>query len=292
MKIGGHLSTSGGFDKALDRTIEIGGNTLQIFASSPRQWNSYPVTDEQIKLFIQKKKELGIDPIYFHASYLVNLAFNNIIGEKSRQKLIDELTLASKMEIRGTIVHIGSFGVDPDIYATNPELGFATEFDPYSDVSLHGKEILNNTPKDTYLILENAGNRKIGKTLEQLAIIMEELSSDRVRVCLDTCHLWAAGYDLSSEEKFEKFFEEFDRLIGMEKLEVFQVNDSKDPLGSFRDRHENIGKGTMGMDVFRVLINHPKTRDIPFILEVPGTDKKGPDKENIEVLKSLATNAL
>lgn len=275
LRVGGHLSIAGGYHNAITKTQEIGGNSLQIFSSSPRNWGVQPVTNEQIQTFLTEKTKYGIDPIYFHASYLVNFADNDRIGKASIKTLIDELTLAKKMQVVGSIIHLGSFKQEEK-----------PTKEQYDIVFNNVQQVLDNTPEGTYFIIENAGNRKLNWSLEELGFIVKTLNHPRVKVCLDTCHLWGAGYDLSTSEKFEKYFEEFDQKVGMDKLEVFQINDSKDPLGSFRDRHENLGVGQIPEEEFKLLVNSPLTKDIPMILEVPGLDKKGPDKPNIDKFKS------
>ena len=123
--------------------------------------------------------------------------------------------------------------------------------------------------------------------MTEIAKIINQVNNARVRVCLDTCHLHSAGYDLTSLKKLDDFLLEFDKLIGLNKLELIHLNDSRDPFNSGRDRHENIGRGTMGIATFKLLLNHPKTKNSPFIIETPGFDNKGPDKKNLDILKSL-----
>ncbi|TSC57424.1 MAG: deoxyribonuclease IV, partial [Parcubacteria group bacterium Greene0416_79] len=160
--------------------------------------------------------------------------------------------------------------------------------------------ILASSPKETAFIIENAGTRKIGRMLEEIAEIVEDVgdlpahvrlartgASPRVRVCLDTCHLHAAGYDLRGREKLDAFLKKFDKKIGLERLECFHANDSRDPFGSLRDRHENIGEGAVGKEVFASLLNHQKTKRAPFIIETPGFDDMGPDKKNLDILRSF-----
>ena len=277
-KIGAHLSVAGGYTNALNKTVAIGGNCLQIFSSSPRSWSLATTTTEQIDMFNKKKQELAINPIYFHASYLVNLADGNRIGTFSKLSLISELELAKKMGVEGTIIHLGSFKSKDFIAYTKEN---------YTTLFMNIQEVLDKTPEETKFIIENAGNRKICCDLNEMAFIIRELNSPRINVCLDTCHLHGGGYDLSTPETFDMFFTKFDQQIGLSKLEVFQVNDSKDPLGSFRDRHENIGEGTIPQETFRLLLNDVRTCDIPFILETPGFDKNGPDKKNVDLLKSF-----
>lgn len=283
-KIGAHVSTSGGYHKGLEKIIEIGGNCLQIFSSSPMMWVDSKVTDEDIQKFLALKNKLNIDPIYFHACYLINCADTNDTGKKSIKSLVFELNLASKMGVRGSIVHTGSFKegktpVDNYLETRNTET--------YKTMIAQIKTILAETPKDTVMILENAGNRKIGRTIDQLAHILEDVNDDRLKVCLDTCHLHAAGYDLHTINGFELFFNDFDAKIGLDKLEVIHMNDSRDSFGALRDRHENIGQGFVGISVFKNLLNDSRTKHLPFILEVPGFDEKGPDKENLDILKEF-----
>lgn len=282
MKVGGHLSVAGGYTNALTKTIEIGGNALQIFASSPRIWAPLIAQESTISDFVALKHTLKIDPIYFHASYLINMADAGFIGLRSRQRILDELILAEKMEIKGTIIHLGSYKETDKLLPVSPE--------KYQILLRNISWVLEKSNSPAFFIIENAGNRKIGWNIDEIAGIISDLRDDRVKVCIDTCHMHAAGYDISSKEKFDAFFTDFDRKIGMERLEVFQVNDSKDPLGSFHDRHENIGNGMIPSQVFKLLLNEEITKDKPFILEVPGVEKKGPDKEQVDVLKNFLQN--
>ena len=273
-KLGAHMSIAGGYSKAIERIANIGGNCLQIFSSSPRGWNFAKSDPDQIGLFVKAKDKFNIDPVYFHASYLVNLADEGRIGNLSKQSLIAELTLAPLLKVRGSIIHLGSY---------------KTEATPakYQILIKNIKEIIEKTPSETFFIIENAGNHKIGQTLEEIGQIVKDVGLDRVKVCLDTCHLFSNGYGFKTDKQLEEFLSKFDNLIGIDRLEVWHANDSRDPINSGRDRHENIGIGTIGTDEFKVLVNHPKTRHYPFIIETPGFDNMGPDKKNIDILKSL-----
>ncbi|OGK09206.1 hypothetical protein A2767_06670 [Candidatus Roizmanbacteria bacterium RIFCSPHIGHO2_01_FULL_35_10] len=273
MKLGAHQSIAGGYTQALERIKNIGGNCLQIFSSSPRGWSFTKLDEVQRSLFLERNAELKIDPIYFHASYLVNLADAERIGNLSKLSLIAELSIAPKLKIKGSIIHLGSFKDMPDM----PTL--------VNNII----EVLKKTPEESLFIIENAGNNKIGKDLKEIAEIINQVNNPRVRVCLDTCHLHAAGYDFTTSEKLDKFIIEFDKLIGLKKLELFHINDSKDPFNSGRDRHENIGRGSIGLKTFKLLLNHPITKHLPFIIETPGFDDNGPDKQNLDILKSLVS---
>lgn len=278
--IGAHLSCAGGHYKALQSIADKGGNCLQIFSSSPRTWQQARIAPADIAQFNKIRTELHIDPIYFHALYLVNLADSGATGQKSVQALIHEMNLGVELGVKGSIVHTGSFKNKDKTLTCRDEQNYPT-------LLQNIRSILSSTPPESYLILENAGNRKIGQTIEQLGEIVEDINNDRLRICLDTCHLHAAGYDLTTPDNFERFLDLFEKLIGLEELEVLHMNDSLDPFGSLRDRHENIGQGHVGIEVFAHFLNHPKTKHLPFIIETPGFDQKGPDKKNIDILKSL-----
>jgi len=281
MNIGAHLSIAGGYHKALERIVDIGGNCLQIFSASPRGWNRATVTDEPKRLFLDTKKRLNIKEVFFHASYLVNLADEGRIGEESKKSLIAELNVASQLEIVGSIVHIGSFK------GNLPAVWDVSQDKKYSVLINNINETLTSTPQDTFLIIENAGNKKIGQNLDEIASIVRDIDNERLKVCLDTCHLFSAGYELSTKKKMDTFFDEFEKKIGLKKLVVFHINDSKDPFDSGRDRHENIGQGTLSMEPFKLLLHDKRTKDLPFIIETPGFDGNGPDKKNIDILKNL-----
>jgi deoxyribonuclease-4 len=269
-KIGAHVSIAGGYTMGLERITEMGGNCMQIFSSSPRDWKHPSISDEQILEFQNRKKELSINPVFFHAWYLINLANDGFIGQSSVHTLTHELYLASMLGVQGSIIHLGSFA--------NGTYGTLIE---------NSKKILTQTPQNAWFIIENAGTKKIGTDIDEIARIMDDLSDDRVKVCLDTCHLHAAGYDLSSEETLEDFLITIESKIGLSKIALFHLNDSKDGFSSNRDRHENIGEGNIPPSVFSLLLNHPKTKDIPFIIETPGFDKKGPDKKNLDIVKGF-----
>ncbi|MEO6508365.1 MAG: deoxyribonuclease IV [Patescibacteria group bacterium] len=279
IKIGAHLSVAGGYHNALNKIVSIGGNCLQVFACSPRSWSFMPPSQEQIVQFVTLKEKLEIDPVYFHASYLINLANEPHFARNACNSLVNEMNLAPNMQVRGSIVHLGSFktkdGFDLNTYDVNGYL--------ISNI----KKVLESTPSELLLIIENAGNKKVGQSLEEISHIMEKVDNDRVRVCLDSCHAYSAGYDLTSEHKLDAFIQKFDSLIGLNKLELFHLNDSRDLFDSGRDRHANIGEGTLGLDTFGLILNHPKLKHLPFLIETPGFDDKGPDKQNIDILKSL-----
>jgi len=280
-KIGAHVSASGGYTNALEKVSQIGGNCLQLFASPPRNWSNANPNAEQLSEFEELKGELQIDPVYFHATYLINLSDNERIGESSKSILTLELKLAPQIGVRGSVVHLGSFK------EKRPDEEAFREHPKHNILLKNISQVLSQTPDNALFIIENAGTHKIGASIAEIGFIIKSLKDRRVKVCLDTCHLHAAGFDLTTEENLNQFLELFDKLVGIENLELFHANESRDELGSYRDRHENIGDGKVGAGVFRNLLRNSATKNKAFILEVPGLDKKGPDLENVERLRSL-----
>ncbi len=278
IKLGAHQSISGGYSEALKRIKNIGGNCLQIFSSSPRGWQTIKIDDQKINQFLKLKSELKIDPVYFHASYLINLADEGKIGYLSKISLINEMNLATKLNIKGSIIHLGSY----------KNKGLSSK---YKVLIKNIKEILDKTPKDSLFIIENAGTRKIGQTLEEISQIIKDIDNPRIRLCLDTCHLFSNGYKFENNKELDNFLNGLKKLFLLERLEVWHLNDSRDPFNSGKDRHENIGQGKININEFKTLLNHSKTKNYPFIIETPGFDNQGPDKKNLDILKSfLITN--
>ncbi|MEK7170154.1 MAG: deoxyribonuclease IV [Patescibacteria group bacterium] len=319
--IGGHVSIAGGFKEAPARAAAIGGNALQMFSGSPRGWNLPKIAPAEAEAYREAAKKCGIEAAYFHTSYLVNLADDGFIGDRSVDTLIAELKVAEKLGVRGSIIHLGSFkegrpkiplnkgGYHGGLFEAVPDTPPAadgTVYDYSSAPLIRGdtvssyvkherydllisniKAVLEKSPQNTLFIIEDMGMRKIGRSLDEIAQIVKDVDDSRVKVCLDTCHLHVAGYDVSTKEKLDAFLKEFDVNIGLERLECFHINDSRDEFGSLRDRHENIGEGKVAKDVFKLVLNHPKLKHLPLLLEVPGFDDTGPDKKNVEILKSL-----
>lgn len=283
MKLGAHVSIAGGHTKALEKVVAMGGNCLQIFSASPRGWAIAKLSPTEIEEFITVKNKLKVSPIYFHASYLLNLADDGQVGKYSKRSLIAELNLAAEMGVKGSIIHLGSYKSGGE----NDELFQEERSKKYAILITNIKEVLAETPPSALFIIENSATKKIGMTVDEIAKIVTDLNDSRVRVCFDTCHLHATGYSLSTQENVDNFLKTFDSFIGLNKLEVWHMNDSKDDFNARRDRHENIGRGKVGTEVFRILLNHPLTKGQAFIIEVPGMHENGPDKENLDVLKSM-----
>jgi len=275
--IGAHVSGSGGLDRSVDRAVAIGADALQIFVSGPQSYRFTAPSDEDIARFRQKYDEAGLKGLFFHSIYLINLASQD--GTKnhlSKQSLVDYLLTAARMRADGVVTHIGSST------GTTYEQAIET-------VQKSINWVLSKTPVETILILEvtaGSGNT-IGSEYEHLRDIRAGIVDlDRVKTCWDTQHTFASGYDIVHD--LEGVLSEYDRLVGLDTLAVVHCNDSKVDFASHVDRHENIGMGKIGLDVFRKLLHDVRLQHLPFILEVPGMDgKSGPDKDNIDILRSL-----
>ncbi len=274
MYVGAHVGTSGGLDKAIERGKAIGAEALQIFPSAPVQWKIRGWSDEDCAKFKETWPE-HFKQIIFHGIYLANLAGESADNlEKTKTALIETLQLASKLGIVGTVFHPGSY--------TDKEI---KKKDQIKDTI---NQILKETPSDTKLIFENTAGSTMGGKLEDLAFLIDVSSDkDRVGVCLDTCHAFAAGYDISNEVGYKKYIKQVDELIGLDKVFCWHFNDSKFGLGEKRDRHENIGEGKLGKTAFDLILNDSIWSDKSGYLEVPGFDNQGPDKKNVEILKTL-----
>lgn len=277
MKIGAHVSSVGGVDKCIDRTASLGANCCQFFISPPQQWAKTPHLEQEIQDFKVRANEFKIYPSFIHGTYLLNLATQNLMNlEKAIDWLIYALDLAEKLGAGGVIFHTGSHG----------GRGFEAVQRQIIDAL---KQILEKSnSKNAYLVLENSsgGGGSVGANFSELGQIIKNVGSKRVKICIDTCHAYTSGYDIKN--KLDEVLGEFDKEIGLENLVVLHANDCKFELGSKKDRHENIGEGFLGKDGFKRLLTHPKLKNLPFILEVPGFDDTGPDRKNVEILQKLS----
>lgn len=277
MKIGAHVSTAGGISKAPGRGQEIGCEAIQIFGSSPQGWAFKPVPGEEIESFKQNAADAGIDAVFLHVIYLINLGTSNPVNlQKGIDSLINYMTLASSIGATGVIVHPGSHG----------GAGYESVL-PQTVEAI--KTVLDASPDGPYLAIENMAGmgQHIGARFEELGGIMEAVDHPRLKICLDTQHSFAAGYDLTTGEGIEDMLGQLDAGPGSANVVAIHANDSKRPCGSGVDRHDNIGDGFIGEDGFAVFMGHPAFRDVPFLLEVPGFEGKGPDLQNVEILKRI-----
>ena len=279
MKIGAHVSTAGGLSNAFDRASNIGAEAIQIFASSPRAWKFNQPKEEEVRLFKEKMEQTGIWPCYIHGSYLVNIGGDPSQIEKSIESLTNNMSVAGKIGAEGVIFHGGS----------HKGKGFHNIVKQASECL---KRVLDNSPENVWLCLENSAGMgsHIGSSFEEMGELIHLVQNDNLKVCLDTEHMFAAGYDLTNPDEVPQIMKRFDEEIGLSKLVAVHANDSKVELGSGVDRHENIGDGFIGIDGFKSLMNDPSFEKVPFFLEVPGFDSKGPDEININLLKSIRTD--
>lgn len=277
-RIGAHVSVGKGLLSALDQANAMKANCLQIFASPPRSFVGSKFKDSDCSEFKAKLKKLAIQPIFIHATYLINLASDKqSLLQSSINSLIDDLYIASKIGALGSIVHIGSHKGKGLI-------------DVLPVITAAISQVLIKTPPVTKLYLEIAsgGKGKIGANFEELATVINQVNSQRLGVCLDTAHMFAAGYKFDSPAAVNQLVKVIDKTVGWHRVECIHANDSKAEFASGKDRHENIGEGKIGLEPFRLLLNHPQFGQLPFILEVPGFGKKkGPDQDNIQILKRL-----
>lgn len=279
MRIGAHISSAGGHHQVFERARAIGAEAVQLFISAPQQWKLPACTDEQIETFKAEQLRAGM-PAFFHGVYLMNFgSVDEAMLEKAKASLKAYLHFAGRMGVTGTIFHVGS------------HLGAGFSEDLAKRIGAMLLEVLNDEPDNqSLLILENnagQGNCIGGHFGELGALIRAMQNHPRVGVCIDTCHAYAMGYDLATPGGCESAMAEFDREIGFGRLAAVHANDTKQPIGTFRDRHENIGDGHIGYEGFRTLMAHPAFREVPFLLEVPGMDGKGPDAKNVQRLKKL-----
>ncbi len=277
-KIGAHVSAAISLDLSIDRAQEIGSQVTQFFISPPQQWLQTPHGEEEITAYLKKVAESGIEPNFIHGTYLVNLGTDNPEHlKKSIAWLIYAMEMAHRLKSGGVIFHLGSHK-GRGFEAVLPQI-------------VEAITVILNVVKDidSYLILENSAGAGgvIGSSFHELGEILRLVQNDRLKICLDTQHSFAAGYDIKSLVGLKDVLEEFEQEIGLANLVAIHANDSKTEYKSNRDRHENIGDGFIGKEAFENLVNHPLLKDVPFILEVPGFAGNGPDKENLDLLKSF-----
>ncbi|MDT8316760.1 MAG: deoxyribonuclease IV [bacterium] len=281
--IGAHMSISGGVDKAIIRGASAGCRAVQIFTKSSNQWAAKELDAEVVAGFKTRMTETGIKDVVAHDSYLINLASpDNDLREKSFRAFLDEMDRCRVLGIRQLIMHPGSHT------GQGEEEGLRT-------ISAQFKKLLSMSEGwGVNIVLETTAGQgtNLGYSFEQLATIIENTgSSDRMKVCFDTCHVFAAGYDISTVDGYHETMEIFDRIIGLDRLVAFHINDSKKGLGSRVDRHEHLGQGEIGEVAFRMVMNDDRFKSIPKILETPKGKEMDEDRQNLAFLKKLLTKA-
>ena len=277
MLIGAHVSSSGGIHTAIDRAEAIGAESVQVFTQSPRTWRPTNHPAENFERFKERRAEAGIGGVVCHALYLVNLASPKAdFYEKSVAAMRNTVDVACAIEADGVVFHVGS------------HLGAGLEKGLERVVEAM-KQVLDRCSETTWLLMENSAGSgaTIGRSIEELALLYDRLDGHpRLGVCLDSCHLYASGYDVTDEAALEAVLDGLDREIGLDRLRALHVNDSKVPLGSNVDRHANVGEGLMG-NKLGVFLGNARLQGLPAVLEVPGPDGRGPEKTQVAATKRL-----
>src|SRR5579862_5097570 len=275
------MSSSGGIDTAIDRIVAVGGDCVQVFTQSPRMWRPTNHKPESIERFKERRAEAGIGGVVCHALYLCNLAApDDEIYEKSIATMRATVDVACAIEADGVIFHVGS------------HLGAGFEAGLERVVAALG-QILERCEGDTWLLIENSAGAggTIGRSLDELAALVNALGDHpRLGLCLDSCHLYASGYDVADPAAVGALVAQVESQIGLDRLRALHVNDSPAPLGSNRERHANIGSGLMG-EGLGVFLSQPEFQHLSAYLETPGPDKHGPDAAEIQRLRDLHARA-
>ena len=271
-RIGAHVSISGGLDKAVEATVRMGGNALQIFSSSPRMWFSSLPPKSVTEQFNNLCETHDVRPVFIHAKYLINLGSDKKeLVKKSIQSLKFDFQVGEMINAKGVIVHLGS----------HLGRGFSTIQEQLVNSI---KEILQDSPAGVELIIENSAGQKgkICSLLSEISLLLRTINDSRLGWCYDTCHGWGAG--ISFGKDWENTLHQFDLV---KSLACLHINDSKGVFGGGLDRHENLGEGKMGLKELGKFVNYPAFNNLPLITEAPGFDGQGPDKNNLDILKSL-----
>jgi len=274
---GAHVSSSGGIHTAIDRAESLRCNAVQVFTQSPRAWRPTNHKPESFERFKERRAETGIGGVVCHALYLVNLASpDDELYRKSVDSLRNTIEVACAIDADAVVFHIGS----------HLGAGFDAGLER---VCAAMRELLDLCTDTTWLLMENSAGAgaTIGRSLDELATLFEHLDAHpRLGICLDSCHLFVSGVDVTSRETLDELLDDLDGRIGLERLRVLHVNDSAAPLASNRDRHANIGEGLLGEEL-GAFVSHPSLQGLPALLEVPGKDGHGPDADEVRKLREL-----
>jgi len=277
MRFGFHISIAGGFSKVVERAKLRGCDTIQFFSRNPRGWKYSRLNQREIEGFRSSIRSSPLFPVFLHLPYLPNIAsLGSRFYKRSVNSIITDLKRAEQIGAQYLIIHVG-------------HRMKSSEEEAIEAVSQGVNQAFERVKNSITLLLENTAGQgtEIGYTFEQLRSIIDRVDEKgRVGICLDTAHCFEAGYDLSKKEGIEKALESFDRTIGLKRLHLLHLNDSKTPLGSRKDRHWHIGEGCIGKEGFRYLINHPTIGGLPGIMETPRKDTVE-DLKNMTVIRSL-----
>lgn len=298
MRLGAHVSSSGGISKAIGRGVALGCESLQVFTHNPRTWRPIAHTDAEIAAFRAGAAEAGLGPLVSHGLYLINLgapdrevptgppgkpatATRNI-HRASIESLVQHLDVGERLGLAGVVLHVGS------------SKG-STEAEAVGRIGTGIAEALDRAPGDCCVYLENTAGAgdTIGRSFAQLRAVADAVGSpERLGFCLDSQHLFASGYPVHEPGGIDAVLEDFDATIGIARLRCLHLNDSLTAFGSNRDRHANIGDGEIGEEGMRRILGHPAVQGLPVILEVPGLAGEGPDVENMERVRRLHREGL
>ncbi|MBN1140195.1 MAG: deoxyribonuclease IV [Deltaproteobacteria bacterium] len=276
--LGAHMSIAGGIDKAIGRGVKVGCDAIQIFTKNASQWRAKPLGDEEIARFRSAWAASAIGPVAAHDSYLINLASPDpAVRRRSIEAFGDELRRCALLKVPDLVMHPGA------PLESGEDNGIARVADAF-------RELLETAPDGVRILVENTAGQGscLGHRFEQLAPILAGLPEERFGVCFDTCHAFAAGYDLSTPEGYREVMAEFDDRIGLNRIALFHLNDCKKGCGCRVDRHEHIGSGAIGREGFQSLLRDERFLTIPKILETPKGDDDGMDARNLALLRELA----
>ena len=278
MLFGAHCS--GGVKKALDKGAAMGAEAIQLFVQSPRTWRFPNHDPADLDAFRSKREDLGV-PVVVHALYLVNLAApDDAIYTKSVDTMGSTVDTACAIDAEAVVLHLGSHlgaGFETGLERVVPAL----------------EQVLDRCNDRTWVLMENSAGAggTIGRSLDERAAVFDALGRhERLGICLDSCHLFVSGVDVTDAPTWDALLDDLDRRIGLDRLRALHANDAKAPLGSNRDRHENIGEGLIG-EGLGVFLAHPRLQGLPVVLEVPGADGKGPNADEIRKLRELHARA-
>ncbi len=274
--IGAHVSAAGGLKNSIKNAKKIGAECIQIFGASPRTYWAKMPSEKDAEEYKNALKDSNVKQVFLHAAYLVNLASNDSsIFKKSIKSLSDHLRITEIIGAQGLIFHIGSSKEQPREQAMKKTV-------------LGMKQVLKAVPGKSRLIMENTagGGQSIGRSAEEIGQLLKIINSKRVKTCVDTAHSFEAGMiDKFTPTEVKKFLDRWQKCVGRRNIVCFHINDSKTKFNSCHDRHENIGHGYIGLEGFKNLAADKRMKNMPWILEVPGFDGKGPDKRNIGILR-------
>jgi deoxyribonuclease IV len=279
MLLGAHMSVSGGLSSAFERARSIGINTMQVFTKNQNRWEQKPAAPEEIARWFAAQQATGISQVVSHAAYLINMGSpDEPLWNRSVNAMIDELTRAEQLGILGVVVHPGA------------HMGAGEGAGIARIIAALDRAHAATAGYRTLTLLESTAGQgtALGYRFEQLQAMRDGASEpDRIAFCFDTCHVFAAGYDIRTPETYAATVAEFDRVLGLERLKCFHFNDSKKGLGARVDRHDHVGTGMLGLAPFGFILNDPRFAATPMILETPKSEDMHEDAENLRVLRAL-----